>query len=118
MISNNVRDVVFEQNYGSLVDAMIRHNVQFNVGHVLSRIEMMILIEAEEVRKNGGDDTPLINLVKNIRQTFIAPQEEPEEKQEAVQAEDVVIQEEPQQPSEVINGSSSAKIFSFDKAKS
>ena len=34
MISNNVRDVVFEQNYGSLVDAMIRHNVQFNVGHV------------------------------------------------------------------------------------
>ena len=115
MIINGVRDVVFEQNYGKLVDAMIRHNVQFNVGHVLSRVEMMILMEADEVRKNGGDDQPLINVVKRMRETFHAPQqEEQEENKEPAQVEEVVIQDE---PNEVVNGST-AKIFSFGKSKS
>ena len=111
---NGVRDIVFEQNYSRRVDAMIRHNVQFNVAHVLSRIEMMILIEAEEVRKNGGDDTPLVNLVKNIRQTFSAPPQEDQEETAAQSSAEESVAE----PDKSAVGSKSAKIFNFDLSKS
>ena len=118
MIINGVRDIVFEQHYEKLVNAMIHHNVQFNVVNVLSRIEMMILIEAEAVRANNGDDTPLLNLVKRIRETFAAPQqaEELQSREEETETQPESIQP-AAEPEVTEDQKQETKVFSFPKPK-
>jgi hypothetical protein len=113
MLANEIVDVIYNEHYANKVSEMFNATLQFHMTNALSRIEMMILMEADVVTKAGGDAEPLYNVVRRIRETFIAQSQQQQQTESTEQKATPKVE-----TTEVVTQPTTASIHAFPKVDS